>query len=207
MGFFKWLCGTKRPNNAQTNLVPSNPPKRKACPNCGGENFLECDSFSFECRDCGFSEAKTWEDFGIKGVEELPSPPRRNPNPQKISFCELLAPLDSTIQISKEAYASQYKGGVRKLLELIRSGEEGMRAYGICPAPRPFADLAILARKLKDYDLEIAVCERAMVLAKMHDEIVEKNNFGQIRFSSTSINKVIARLPKARELAKKMKEL
>ncbi len=78
------------------------------------------------------------------------------------------------------------------------------RVSGFRQAPAPFYFLraAILCRKHRDYSGELAICERWARLLVSYDsqEEVEKGRAVRLNASATS-RKILARLPKARQLS------
>lgn len=70
------------------------------------------------------------------------------------------------------------------------------------PAPFYFLRAAILCRKHRDYSGELAICERWLKLLVSYDsqEEVEKGRAGRLSASASS-RKILARLPKARQLS------
>ena len=203
------------------NTPNNNPPKRRkadplavkkiqtTCPNCDSVLNISITDCYFICPNCNCKYLPTWRELGINKDEV--NPKRRtilanpNKNPAKF-FGELLPPIENGIALNEDIKKSEYKGGLQYNLKWLRSEEKELHENGSCPAPRPFTNIALLARKTKNYELEIAVCKRAQELVKIHNRIVEENGIkGEIKFSQTSIYKVIERLPNALELLKKEK--
>lgn len=180
------------------------------CPNCLKNVQSQLDDIFLTCPECKCKWAATYRDIGLD-LDEIDPRPIIMENPNKIvrdnGITRLLPPLDEGVPLSEEIKSTDYKGGLKANLDWIRRGEILLYEDGECPAARPFTNLVILARKTKDYALEIAVCERAKILADMHDRYVEKYGTpSEIRFSQTQVYRVIERLPRAQELLRKARE-
>lgn len=127
-----------------------------------------------------------------------------NQNPQRFFFESKLILFDDEFIINYSLIPSELRAELSENLKYIHVNEQIMYQKGICPPPRPYRDIAVLARKVKYYDLEIAICQRVEFIAKEHDAIYAQKDPTFIRFSqTTSAINVIDRLPKAIALREK----
>lgn len=166
------------------------------CNNCGHVTEKKPKKIIFVCEKCGFSRTLSWRDYGID-VESSGTTILSNPNPQKASFGTKRRPFEQDFSIDYNMISPESRAALKEALEAIEIGELSMFHSGECPAPRPYRDVAVLARKSKYYDLEIAICKRVSEIASEHDRIAAGIDSHAIRFSHTSANDVIERLPKA----------
>lgn len=75
---------------------------------------------------------------------------------------------------------------------------------GIEPAPFYFERAAILARKEKNYQLEVDICETYLNLVELYIEAHEKNNIKMyLNPRGCRYEKIAKRLPKAKQLLSK----
>ncbi len=72
----------------------------------------------------------------------------------------------------------------------------------IVPAPYYIERVAILSRKEKNYEQEVAYCEKYIEIIKVFYEKNSTEDFADVR-QGPRYNAIVKRLPKAKELLKK----
>ncbi|MDL4860811.1 hypothetical protein NPJ88_000540 [Halomonas elongata] len=108
-------------------------------------------------------------------------------------------------------YAQTHKHDVDMMLECCRAEENVYWSHGsfkISPAPSYFERAAILSRKAKDYDGEVAICERWIAMAEdFRDWLSQNPKIGVADVTKGPVSKrIFNRLPKARALLEKQRE-
>lgn len=95
-------------------------------------------------------------------------------------------------------FAESHKHDVDKMLECCRAETENFRKTGIIGGPYYFWRVAVLAKKAKNYELEIRICENYLEQVELY---YKKHGFNPIIpgiIASPRVADMKKRLPKAR---------
>jgi len=188
VSFFKRLFGTTesraKPKEQETTKEHKAQPDvdqistiNIKCVNCGVEFKADTSELIIECPHCGYARMTTWREIGVE-ASELPDPrqptdpalrgipqPIRNPNPIKVKYGTLREPVEKITKI-KEATLLNAGKELEEFFTWCSDAEISEYQRGSGVAPHPYERIAIIARKNKDYLLEIAICERLLELSE-----------------------------------------
>lgn len=186
--------------NLSNNLTQlySNAGLTAACPNCGKQaNIIGSIFFNLECEFCGLYGELKEEDGEFKFY------PSKNPNPQNLYFGQLRKSLSEYDIVSEDDNEITRLELNNRFIECDKS-ELYLYATGGWISLEPYLRVAILARKLKNYDLEIEACQRALELNKDHQEFKKITNCYGVLIGSGEEWKWEKRILKATELKNKL---
>lgn len=99
-------------------------------------------------------------------------------------------------------YAEEKKNDIEYMKKCCAVEIKMMGETGAVPAPYYFERLAILARKAKDYQQEVSICEQYIQAVESYYEGIRGRSVADVR-KGPRYRAIVKRLPKAKELLAK----
>lgn len=96
-------------------------------------------------------------------------------------------------------YAEENKHDIDIMLRCCEAELKTMRVTGLGPAPYYFERVAIIARKQKNYALEVDICEKYINNVDSYYKGIKDHTIADVR-KGPRYQAIVRRLPKAKEL-------
>ena len=169
------------------------------CPNCDHDAYINGQvNYDLKCPACGLEGRVDLKDGKFDFF------PYKNPHPLKIFFGDKKIDLIDMDLLDDLHCKDEVNREIINLLERCKEQEFNQYSTGWSVTPNTYYRLAVCARKIKNYKLEIATCERFLILVEEQDKACDiLDPLGaRIRYSS-KVSEMRYRLSRAQELLEK----
>jgi hypothetical protein len=149
---------------------------------------------------------KGWPMSLLKSLFSKKKPKLTKPSGEVKTSGELIAEVTDGANLveGKQTweYAEEKKHDIEYMKRCCAAELRTMEKTGLVPAPYYFERVAILARKAKDYQQEVSICEQYIQAVERYYKMVKGQSVADIR-EGPRYKAIVKRLPKVKELLAK----
>lgn len=180
------------------------------CEECGHSIPLKKDGTFDKCPQCGYIRMKTFRELGLN-IDELPPLVKEPQNTHEMrALIKYKTPLRTYINIDYSSVDEKIQYEMEFFLDKCAEIEKIF--MNTCSVPwstssfeKPYERIAILARKTKNYALEVEICKRYIEIIKEVEEIYTKSHVYGCPGTYGMRKKMDERIVRAQELLEKQK--
>lgn len=180
------------------------------CEECGHSIPLKKGGTFDKCPQCGHIRMKTFRELGLN-IDELPSVVKEPKNTHEMrALIKYKTPLRDYINIDYSSVDEKTQYEMNSFLD--KCAEIEKKFMNTCSVPwstssfeKPYERIAILARKTRNYALEVEICKRYIEIIKEVEEIYTKSNVYGRPGTCGIRKKMDERVIRAQELLEKQK--